>query len=79
MELSKFTQSFAVTFLKSSTIHPICINACNGEASPLRLTLLKTHFGLSHHHRVKSASVALALNSKVYSDRLTGLITELPK
>ena len=30
---SKFAQTFAVRFLKSSSIHPICINAW--EASPL--------------------------------------------
>ena len=37
--LSKFAQKFAVRFLKSSFIHPICINA-----SPLKNTLQWLHF-----------------------------------
>ena len=52
--LSKFAQTFAVRFLKSSSIHPICINAWGS-------------FSFKYSHKVALASACVLCVCVVYS------------
>ena len=53
--LSKFAQTFAVRFLKSSSIHPICINASGS------FSFVRTCISTSSGHEVLNLTLSFEL------------------